>query len=99
MEKPDLNSHGQLGGGGIQQTSHPIKSNFGITSISTGGGFTILLKSDGTVWATGSNYSGRLGDGTNIHRFKPPVQVKNDGWQHIYKCTDDICWARSLFVS
>ena len=35
---------------------------------------TVSLKSDGTVWAWGSNYAGQLGDGTVIDKLTP-VQV------------------------
>ena len=38
------------------------------------GNHTPFLKSDGTVWATGYNANGELGDGTNSNRSYP-VQV------------------------
>jgi alpha-tubulin suppressor-like RCC1 family protein len=37
-------------------------------------GHSVTLKSDGTVWTWGYNYSGILGDGTTINR-STPVQV------------------------
>ena len=40
----------------------------------TNGSHTILLKSDGTVWAYGNNTYGQLGDGTNKDK-DTPVQV------------------------
>ncbi len=49
-----------------------------IISVSAGGsvyGFSVALKSDGTVWTWGSNREGRLGDGTYTGR-KTPVQVR-----------------------
>ena len=42
--------------------------------ISTGEEHTLALKSDGTVWAWGSNDNGQLGDGTYTYRITP-VQV------------------------
>lgn len=39
-----------------------------------GDGHTLILKSDGTVWAMGINTSGQLGDTTNTQQ-KQPVQV------------------------
>ena len=42
--------------------------------IEAGNSHTIALKSDGTVWAWGSNSDGQLGDGTYTDR-KTPVQV------------------------
>jgi len=42
--------------------------------ISAGGSHTLALKDDGTVWAWGFNFDGRLGDGTSTQRLTP-VQV------------------------
>ena len=36
-----------------------------------GGSHSLFLKSDGSVLATGMNYHGQLGDGTNIERYGP----------------------------
>ncbi|MEK7453161.1 MAG: hypothetical protein AAB614_02910, partial [Patescibacteria group bacterium] len=44
------------------------------TAISGGASHSLALKSDGTVWAWGSNANGELGDGTTIDKRKP-VQV------------------------
>ena len=41
-----------------------------------GGLFSVVVKDNGTVWAWGSNSSGRLGDGTTTDRHIP-VQVHN----------------------
>ncbi|WP_165972067.1 S-layer homology domain-containing protein [Paenibacillus piri] len=65
-------------------------SNFTTKPMVAGGGdHTVALKSDGTVWAWGNNYSGKLGDGSNINRASP-VQVSGlcgvvaitAGWWH-----------------
>jgi alpha-tubulin suppressor-like RCC1 family protein len=45
-----------------------------ITDISAGGGHTLALRADGTVWAWGENAYGQLGDGTTTPRYFP-VQV------------------------
>lgn len=39
--------------------------------------FTAVLKEDGTVWCTGNNANGQLGNGTNSE-FDEPTQVKID---------------------
>ena len=44
-----------------------------IKAISAGGGFTLALKKDGTVWAWGNNESGVFGNGT----FATDVKMKN----------------------
>ena len=43
-------------------------------AISAGSGHTLVLLEDGTVWSTGLNEYGQLGDGTTENRNKP-VQV------------------------
>jgi alpha-tubulin suppressor-like RCC1 family protein len=49
-----------------------------VASVAGGMSHTIALKSDGTVWASGWNYYGQLGDGTTTHSYSP-VQVKGPG--------------------
>src|SRR5262249_56532026 len=44
------------------------------TAIAAGGGHTLALKSDGTIWAWGDNTYGQLGDGSNTQRVTP-VQI------------------------
>ena len=73
-----VNSSGQLG---LGNTNSPLPSptalgNLGtITDISGGAFFTLFLKADGTLMATGSNNFGQLGDGTTTPRLSPvPVQ-------------------------
>ena len=36
---------------------------------------TVILKSDGTVWAVGVNASGQIGDNGTTTRKSPPYQV------------------------
>ncbi|WP_332908492.1 RCC1 domain-containing protein [Paenibacillus roseus] len=43
-------------------------------AVDAGGGHSLELKSDGTVWAWGANGDGQLGDGTTTQRTTP-VQV------------------------
>lgn len=40
-------------------------------AISAGSNHTLALKSDGSVWAWGSNSAGQIGDGTSIGRLTP----------------------------
>ena len=45
-----------------------------VIAVAAGGSHSLALKSDGTVWAWGSNSNGQLGDGTfNFH--PTPTQV------------------------
>ena len=48
-----------------------------VPQVEEGEGFTVVLKEDGTVWATGLNNVGQLGQGDTINR-NIPVQVKID---------------------
>ena len=52
-------------------------------AISAGYNHTIALKSDGSLWAWGSNVNGQLGDGTTITRYEPVrVGTEND-WSSV----------------
>ena len=39
-----------------------------VVTVAAGGGHTMVLKKDGTLWATGWNADGQLGDGTTTDR-------------------------------
>jgi alpha-tubulin suppressor-like RCC1 family protein len=55
----------QGGGSPIEITGFPITSPGSESSF----GHALLLKSDGTVWATGSNQYGQFGNGTKINDY------------------------------
>lgn len=75
------NGSGQLGDGTLVMRTTPVKvsglSNVvaiaagGSVSGQAGGGHTLALKADGSVWAWGLNSVGQLGDGTTINRTTP----------------------------
>ncbi len=69
------NQYGQLGDGtsGVyNQTNTPEQIvASGVTAIAAGGGHSLLLKSDGSLWAMGFNYDGELGDGTYNNTNQP----------------------------
>lgn len=66
------NSYGQLGDGTYNYRSTPVQvlgadgTGFltGVSTVSTGGGYDVAVKNDGTVWAWGSNRYDQLGYGT-----------------------------------
>ena len=72
------NNSGQLGDGTTTQRTNPVKVTnadgtelSGVIGIAAGGSHTVYLKSDGTVWAVGSNGNGQLGEGTTTNRSNP----------------------------
>ena len=58
---------------GVISFSTHEKSANGIKNvqIATGENYTLILKSDGSVWAWGNNFYGQLGDGTYNNSDKP----------------------------
>ncbi|AEC01563.1 fimbrillin family protein [Parasphaerochaeta coccoides] len=75
------NNDGQLGLGDSSSgtdRSTPVQvlaMGSDVEAVSAGSYHTMILKKDGTLWATGRNYDGQLGDGTTTSRTTP-VQVK-----------------------
>ncbi|MGL1933486.1 MAG: hypothetical protein OCD01_00625 [Fibrobacterales bacterium] len=47
------------------------------TNLANGDGFSLFLKDDGALWATGNNTHGQLGDGTTIDKTFP-VQIMSN---------------------
>lgn len=65
------NQSGQFGNGTFDDDFHNtpalVPGLTEIVSISAGGGHTLALKHDGTVWAWGMNGKGQLGNGTVVN--------------------------------
>ena len=75
------NGHGQLGIGTHDDPTGPtvphptpVKVLTGVAAVAAGGGYTLAIKTDGSLWAWGDNRYGQLGDGTTTERDSP-VQV------------------------
>jgi alpha-tubulin suppressor-like RCC1 family protein len=104
------NTCGQLGDGTTEYRSSPVQVMTGVDAVGasryTGGGqsFSMILKTDGTLWATGYNGKGQLCDGTTSWR-STPLQVMNDvayvsvgdEYTMIIK-TDGSCWGAGYNV-
>jgi alpha-tubulin suppressor-like RCC1 family protein len=74
------NGYGQLANGSTTPfggLAKPTKANLqSVTAIAAGDQHTLALKSDGTVWAAGSNHWGQLGTGT-FKDSSNPVHIIN----------------------
>jgi alpha-tubulin suppressor-like RCC1 family protein len=74
--------YGELGNGSAQVSGSvkaPVKSQVqGVVAIAAGASFSLWLRSDGTLWGTGHNGDGQLGDGT-FSDSVVPVQAKVSG--------------------
>ena len=68
------NGQGRLGDNTTTTRSSPVQVVGGFTDwvqISAGYRFTHAIRTNGTAWAWGRNYSGILGDGTTVSRISP----------------------------
>ena len=94
--------NGQLGDGkdaNVEFRRTPVRVTTGVASVTAGADQTMYVKTDGTLWATGSNAQGQLGDGGNL-TSNTPVQVATGvasvaaGRVHtLYVKTDGTLWA------
>ena len=66
-----INTFGQLG---IDSKRYLVTANFvevvtgHVNAVVAGGGHSLVLKQDGSVWATGRNKYGQLGDGSRANK-------------------------------
>ena len=75
------NSNGKLGDGTstkINSLTEILPAGSGFIDAATRTNHTLLLKSDGSVWATGNNNNGELGDGGTTDK-STPVQTISSG--------------------
>ena len=107
------NNSGQLGDGSTTNRSNPVLVKntdgtglSGVIGVSGGIGQTVYLKSDGTLWATGWNHRGQLGDGTTTDRSNPVLvkestsselsrilKISSGGYHTVYLKSDGTVWA------
>jgi alpha-tubulin suppressor-like RCC1 family protein len=72
------NSYGQLGDGTTTNSATPVEVSGvnvpAVTAISAGGGYSLVLGSDGSIWGWGANVYGVLGTGATRSQLRP-VQI------------------------
>jgi alpha-tubulin suppressor-like RCC1 family protein len=82
------NFTGELGDGTWIQRNSPVRIGADTwADVSAGGceygtSHTVGIKKDGSLWAWGWNFDGRLGDGTIINR-NSPVRIDSDTWTSV----------------
>jgi alpha-tubulin suppressor-like RCC1 family protein len=68
------NDKGQFGDGTTNSSSAPVQVMNDVIGMSAGAdglGFSLFLKADSTLWASGNNGDGSVGDGTTTTRIIP----------------------------
>lgn len=60
------NHYGQLGDGGVADSSSFIKVAENVRQVACGLYHTVIVREDGSVWAVGLNGHGQLGDGSDV---------------------------------
>lgn len=99
------NGNGQLGIGTNDTISHSHATQLNalsdIISVAAGNDHSLFLKGDRTVWASGNNQYGQLGDGTTTSK-NSPIQITSlneivdvaVGWNHSFFLKNDgTVWA------
>jgi len=81
------NGFGQLGDNTTTDRLVPTQEASGSTawsSVSCGYRHTAAIKTDGTLWAWGSNWKGMLGDGTTDRKYVPTQEVtQSTNWNFV----------------
>jgi alpha-tubulin suppressor-like RCC1 family protein len=87
-------------GGNSNFTPQQLANSTGVVQASAGAAHSLVLSSDGTVWARGNNWFGQLGNGTNtasstlIHvpGLTGVIQVSAGGFHSLALRSDGTVW-------
>lgn len=98
------NAGGQLGRSNPDEENpnytEPIEVDSNVQTMTGGTAFSLYIKTDGSLWATGSNVEGQLGTGSDTRYYYSPIQLASGaigiaaGNQHsLYIATDGTLYA------
>lgn len=99
------NATGELGAapGTLSQSAVPVQigADAGWSAVAAGNGYSLALRTDGTLWAWGRNTVGELGDGTTTEHDAPEqigtatnwVSVSAGAWHALARRADGTAWA------
>jgi alpha-tubulin suppressor-like RCC1 family protein len=92
------NYAGQLGDGTTHNRSSFVSIMTGVQGMAAGDYHSLILKTDGSLWACGENGSGQLGDSTFVDRITPVKVCQQTrgidagGWHSVMVKTDGTIW-------
>ncbi|MBC8009172.1 MAG: hypothetical protein H7067_03640 [Burkholderiales bacterium] len=93
------NYSGELADGSVRQRAIPVQIASDVVSVASGGGHTLLLKTDASLWAVGKNEYGQLGDGSTKDKSTPVkiaegvVSMDANRGHSLFIKTDGSLWA------
>jgi alpha-tubulin suppressor-like RCC1 family protein len=71
------NIFGELGNGTTNNSNVPATIASNVVAAAAGGGDSLFITADGTLWAMGNNSYGQLGDGTTSNSLFPEAVASN----------------------